>query len=289
VKVKAIVVAALAFGAASCASAPASRPAPPPKKPPPRVVATAPTVAQPPTLPELEVETGATVADISVPRELVLLDAGAEPRRQLRYSPTAGQEEIVELVDDGAPLVRYYIRLAVRVVSVDDHWIAFTAAGTAAEEQRSIRAIPPARSTAEGFANMHVTGVMDRHGNVRSLGASMVGLLATLDTFRSPLIPTIPLPSEPVGVGARWEVRTKGPRLEYTTTYTVAELGDRTRLTAARVYTAADGKPLPDGTTWTATETVELDPDQMCVSVHGEGSAKQGVKAVPELWDAIVW
>lgn len=150
---------------------------------------------------------------------LTLLDAGAEPRRELRYHPVAGAHEPmtirVDLDFDMAGLGRIVspttvMRAATDVVAVQADGVIVQRlileqaeveprAGATPEMERAMAA------ELEGSTCDVATQRMDARGNV--LGVRVVGDGMLADQLDQLDGLSTPLPAEAVGVGASWQVQ----------------------------------------------------------------------------------
>ena len=186
-----------------------------------------------------------------VPTEPSVLDPGREPRRVLRYELTAGQETTsvisvrmsVDQTSEGSseliasPGLSQTIRFTVTGVDGSGADLAFVVesaevdrSGTTLSDEDlffltgSVRQLVgltgSARITDRGAMESFVFEAPD------GLDGALVSALE-LATGRPDTL-TLPLPSEPVGVGARWETVTSidlgSNRIDQTAVYTVTEI-----------------------------------------------------------------
>lgn len=210
-----------------------------------------------------------------------LLDDGAAPRQELRLRLTEGDTATATLtVDLGvtqsvdgveqvlvAPAVTQTVHFTVDRVDGDEAEISFVFTdvsverdGTDLTDAEHLELTVDARRLV-GVAG---TGRIDDRGAVRAFGYDLPADLdpavaASLDRLESQVTDLIvPLPPEPVGVGARWRVRSTtslgGAELDQSVTYEITEItGDEITYTAV-VDQVAEDQPLddaalPDGAT----------------------------------------
>lgn len=159
--------------------------------------------------------------------EVTVLDAGAEPRRELRLVFEPGSEQSLtmqmmmaqQLFVDGAPVNReveltYTFDIASRVLEVDDSSatveMTYTDFTLVDQDPMGPAEVAQFERTMDGFMGLSffVTtndrGATPRVEIPRDFPATGVGgvddMLQEFDT------PSVPLPVEAVGVGARWQV-----------------------------------------------------------------------------------
>jgi hypothetical protein len=188
-----------------------------PERPPPAVPSkhlvqvSAPESPPPPPAPPVPAVDGGG-AGVVLPRlydHVSLIDAGAEPRRDVRHAPAPGSIETVDFrVDRGADGDSIHGAIQVEILSATPHWIAYRA--------RFVSAYTEPRSTGDknrlnnvspyDLVGAHVAGVIDARGvpyETRFFGSSAAHQVFVGLGFELP--GTVPLPSSAIGVGARWE------------------------------------------------------------------------------------
>ncbi len=186
----------------------------------------------------------------AAPVELTLLDAGAEPTVPLRLDPTPG--DVIELdldmsvgtealidgragADHDAPPLSFGLLISVDDVSDDTVDMSFTYDQASTDDDET--ALGEMLADLPGASGMLRT---DRSGAFQDGGISTDGLDPEVEslveqTERHLAALTAPLPTEPVGVGARWEVASSfesgGVVYCTLTTYTLTSLdGDQYEL-----------------------------------------------------------
>jgi hypothetical protein len=214
-------------------------------------------------------------ASVPEPEALVdvrLLDAGAEPRRVLRYAMKPGMREemVIGYTQEMAltwqgeakpamryPLFRFGHELVTESVAPDGsvtvRWAVTSASVEPREGSMDLGHLSPGgkERLLEAYGDLRGRMRLDARGRLLSIDAEwpeglsrneryeLEGLLWIVRALSSPL------PREPVGKGAKWEVseRTEmmGMRLTHATTLEVRELeGDRLLLGAHTAQTAPE-------------------------------------------------
>lgn len=212
-----------------------------------------------------------------------LLDAGAAPRTALRLRFTEGATTTVALAFDldvtqqsggaeqvlDSPRVEEEVRFTVDRVEGDEAVVSFVfteaaidpeATGLTPEERLQLDA------DLQQLVGVGGLGRVDERGALTSFAYDLPDGLdpeveASIDQFEGQLTDlTLPVPAEPLGVGARWRTTTEstlaGATVARTTTYEITAIeGSTVTYTAATEQTAADQEidpgTLPDGATAT--------------------------------------
>jgi hypothetical protein len=197
-------------------------------------------------------ETGALVSTPQKPPEVKLLSPGAEPRKELRLSPKAGDKQTMVMVMKTAmemsvggtanppvklPAMRMTMEMSVKSVTPDGdiHYEFILNDAEVMDEPGVLPQVASAMKTALSSAKgMSGAGVMSNRGfnkgttiNVPpGADAQLRQLLEGMkDSFNQI---AAPLPAEPVGNGAKWEVKMllqqQGMQLEQTATYDLVSM-----------------------------------------------------------------
>lgn len=234
-------------------------------------------------------DVGTALAPVEPPT-VTLLDAGVEPRVALRLKPVAGTVDTtriamrmaVAMTLDGQPvpgraMPRALLGLSAKIDAVGDDgsatWsvtITEAAVEGGADAAGDVQAhdtevsFAGARGLREGLAavkGLTAAGKVSDRGVTTLAGFAGVqaeGEMATLlEGFRESLVQlSVPLPEEPVGAGARWQVEQvvpqSGMRIRQTTVFDVVSVEGsrvvaRVTLTQAAEPGADAGKALPPG------------------------------------------
>jgi hypothetical protein len=157
--------------------------------------------------------------------EVELLDAGAEPRRELRLDPAEGdvleftmrQGQVFELRAGGQEersSTVHELDMVVEVVSVDDDEIEVEIAYQGARVIEADEAARPMLEDMLGrFTGLEAGAVYDRQGRILAATmpdldlSDMPELSGFIDSLGEQMAAfSTPFPTEPVGVGARWQV-----------------------------------------------------------------------------------
>jgi hypothetical protein len=198
---------------------------------------------------------------------VVLVDAGAEPRRIFRVRLPAGAEDRITLrFEDStvrtfhtyAPLETGLVReqdVEVRVAGVDEDGAARLAWSVGRARTTPKEGTPPEFVEAEtklyeAIGPVRLTGTMAPHGGIgdvvidlpegpareAAIGSGLEEMVRQLE---------VPLPSEPIGVGAVWDVtrfaRVLGMRFHESATFELVEVeGERLRLRFQMMQSAPD-------------------------------------------------
>jgi serine/threonine protein kinase len=179
-----------------------------------------------------------TVAGINV----ILLSPGAEPRRVLRYRPAPGTKEISvtriiteeakrfggqEPIEVKHPRISIRTRLAVTDVA-DNGDVSFAWESVETKLDDYVMKSLVGRS---GSVRQSARGIHEdlRHDTPLPEDPGLRGLLALITEFVTQA--STPLPKEPVGIGARWEITSakdhlEGIRLVQTVTFELESLGE---------------------------------------------------------------
>ncbi|HRP62656.1 MAG TPA: DUF6263 family protein [Phycisphaerales bacterium] len=190
-----------------------------------------------------------------------LLDAGAEPRRELRLSPKAGAKQVVEMSQrmsmeqavggfsmPATNMPETIITIEYEVESVADGVITYNAEVTGAEVKESQGVQPQVlqamKRSYESAIGTKFRTTMNNRGIISSLEMQSAGRQDPLqgqqmeslrEAMRNMMMP---LPSEAIGVGGSWQVYTvndlNGFTVETTTVLKVVSLdGDNVELEVA--------------------------------------------------------
>ncbi|PKN56877.1 MAG: hypothetical protein CVU56_13920 [Deltaproteobacteria bacterium HGW-Deltaproteobacteria-14] len=231
-------------------------------------------------------DVGTALAPVEPPT-VTLLDAGVEPRVALRLTPVAGSEEATRIAMrmavamtldgqavPGRAMPRARLGLGVKIdavaadgaatwsVVITEAAVDDAAGGAAAPDGET--SFAGARGLQEGLAavkGLTAAGRVSDRG-VTTLagfaGGQAEGEMATLlEGFRESLVQlAVPLPEEPVGAGARWQVEQvvaqSGMRIRQTTVFDVVSIEGsrvvaRVTLVQAAEPGADTGEALPPG------------------------------------------
>jgi hypothetical protein len=184
--------------------------------------------------------------------QVKLLDAGAEPRKALRLHPTAGDKQTMTMIMKmgmemkmgdmpGQPLKMPGMKMVmdVTVKNVADNGdISYETATTEAaiiEQEGVLPQIADAmKASFAGLKGMSSTGVMSNRGvnkssEIKVPDSADAQTKQAIDQMKEALSKTsLPLPEEPVGVGAKWEakmpIKTQGMTLDQVATYELVSL-----------------------------------------------------------------
>ena len=191
---------------------------------------------------------GATLGNMSMTAETRLLEAGAEPRAELRLHPVAGQSEQVDMVMNmqmsmtmmgqiqqvQLPPVVMAMRVNVTQVFEDGSFAAETRLQSVRIEddgQAAPDLVASLRQSMSGMEGMNIWAHMSTRGQALESRASVPddpSLSASVNSFQQNVAQAqVLLPEEPVGVGAKWsttsKVNSNGVLMDATTTYTLRE------------------------------------------------------------------
>lgn len=187
--------------------------------------------------------------------EVVLLDPGAEPRRELRLDPAVGAvESVTTVIEQGAtvtvggvaqsiPSAAMEIDLVHTVAAVDDATITYV---SRYEDLRWGEGVEPLVAAELEDLRARVLGseaqvVIDRRGQIVSndFGAAMGEAAGVQELGDQLSAAAMPLPEEAVGVGARWEVRSSmsvsGLAFRLASTFEITELTEDQVVTRAQL------------------------------------------------------
>ncbi|WP_053205259.1 hypothetical protein [Jiangella muralis] len=177
---------------------------------------------------EGEDEPVADVACADGPPEAVVTDAGDEPRALMELTPTAGDSAATTMTMtmassstvDGeelpaAPVPPMTMGMVITVEDVTDDEITMTVVYDSAEIEGGD---PTAQGLLDSMVGLTATVTSTRSGafidggyDTEGLDPSLAPLLEQFETQLASL--TVPLPTEPVGVGATWDVATSADLL----------------------------------------------------------------------------
>lgn len=224
-----------------------------------------------------------TASTTTTTPEPELLDAGSAPRTALRLRFTEGESTTVALSFDldvtqqsggaeqvlDSPTVREEVRFTVDRVEGDEAVVSFRF--TAAATDPEAAGLTPEERLALDADLQQLLGVgglgrVDERGAFTSFAYDLPADLdpevaASLDQFEGQLTDlALPVPAEPLGVGARWRTTSErtlaGTTVAQTTTYEITAIdGSVVRYTATTEQSATDQvidpDTLPSGTTAT--------------------------------------
>lgn len=198
--------------------------------------------------------------DVKIEKPVVtLLEAGAEPRRELRCQTTDGAEQIVEMRQKvssttsmngmvmpmpAMPTIVMTMRAAVLEITPDDH-IRFETKITdaKAEGNMSNPMLQPFVQGVKQAIGTTTTSVFTRRGEVVKTEMDQAeGLPGVGETFATM---TVQWPEEAVGVGAKWKsvgkITTNGLSIEQTAEFELVKMeGDRIELKLSMMQTAKE-------------------------------------------------
>jgi len=198
-----------------------------------------------------------------------LLQAGAEPRRALRLHPKPGEKRtstmtlkiamevqmgVTEAAPTKMPATTIAIDYTVNKVSAEGEitYEAVMTDTTVAEDSDAKPEIVQAMKTAlVGVKGMSINGIMSSRGIVRESQVKMPPDIAPqtrqmMEQMKDAFSNTgVGFPQEPVGLGAKWElkqkVKSQGITLDQTTVYELLSLeGDRVKLKTTVTQIAAN-------------------------------------------------
>jgi hypothetical protein len=200
-----------------------------------------------------------------------LLESGAEPRKQLRLHPKEGDKQTLELtakttteVKNGdtqipspkLPPMKLVMAMTVKQVAPSGD-ISYdrnlTEAGIVEDPDVLPQVAEAMQSSLAGLKGLTAMGVISSRGIVKSADVKIPASVspqmrqAVEQAKQSIGALMVPLPEEPVGVGAKWEYRrpfaAQGLTVDQTGTYEVVSIEeDRVTLKAALTQTAANQK-----------------------------------------------
>jgi hypothetical protein len=205
------------------------------------------------------------------PQEVKLLDAGAEPRTQLRLHPKSGDKQVLQMsmqptmeakIGEMAnppvkmPAMKVILELTVKDISGDgitSYQIVFTDATVVAApggDPQMAEAIKSAMGTLKGLSG---SGTVSNRGfnkgtEFKVPADSNPAMRQALEQMKDMFAHlAIPLPEEAIGAGAKWEARSKvksqGVTLDQTATYELASLdGERAAIKSSIAQHAANQK-----------------------------------------------
>lgn len=200
-----------------------------------------------------------------------MLSFGAEPRKLLRFHPQEGQKQSLQMttkmamtmrMDDTAmpqmtlPGINMAMDSTVTGISPEgdiSYDIVITDVGVKAEPGAMEAAAAGIRSAMAGLKGSTYSGVVSSRGITKSTDFKMPSAAdpqiaeATAQMKESLSRVVSPFPEEPVGVGARWEVRSpiksQGMTLDQTATYEIVSIeGDRLTTKCTIAQRAANQK-----------------------------------------------
>jgi hypothetical protein len=213
--------------------------------------------------------------------EVKMLEAGAEPRKVLRFHLKAGDKQVVTVIAKTAmeiqagggempgmkmPAVKLKMEAVVKDVSGAgdaSYEITITEAAVSDHSEAPAEVADAMKSSVEGMKGLSFTGTISDRGV--SKGQRMKAppgmdrearlLLPTVSEAMKGVANIVQLPDEAIGAGARWEVRqqarNQGMTLQQTTTYELVSVeGDRVTAKSVLVQEAANQKiqsPLAPG------------------------------------------
>lgn len=202
-----------------------------------------------------------------------LLNAGAEPKQELRYKPTANAKQSVTITTDmdlvstvsgqSMPKVkvpRSVMKMDVLVNQVDTngdihYQYAYTDADVLADQAVQPEVVNTMRSAIKKMVGFKGTAVIDNRGQVKS---SNFDIPDKLDAVSRKLLEQVsgslsqlssPVPTEAVGKGAKWRVSTPlnlgGMNLSQSATYELADLKDNVATLNVTMEQQAKSQDLP--------------------------------------------
>jgi hypothetical protein len=195
---------------------------------------------------------------------VTVLDAGTGEKRELRLTPKVGSRQSVEMTWSGSiaralfgwtgpaePMPTSVVAYEVRVTRVEPNGDIHLSSSV-----RSVKLPPDGGEPLPGLVGSTSTSVLSSRGVILSnqmVSAATGDNVDALELAWQNMLGTNPsFPEEPVGVGARWEVRerlhTPTVDVDQTTVYTlVSWKGNKAALTKAITQTAApQALSLPD-------------------------------------------
>ncbi len=237
------------------------------------------------------------------PADVVLLDEGAEPKSELRLKVPDGATETMvstqsqKLTQELDGELFQEIQSGVittfdlRATAVDGGYeIATTVVAAEPGPDVDPALVSQVEQELEAMVGLATTTIIDDRGNIATGDLSGTEGLdpAVAELARSLARLGAPLPAEPVGVGASWEVNqlfeASGLLVEQTTTYTIAgisgsvvELDTTTVQTVDAGSTIRQGGILIDVLSWTSTGqgSIEFDLSSLVATTSGSSSTVQ--------------
>lgn len=226
------------------------------------------------TKPRTNLEAPAKSSSASSSKSTVkLLDPGAEPRKVLRLHVKAGDQQTVIMtlkmnMDMGGaaagkanaipsiPAISIPMDVTIQNVAPNGdltYEMVFEEPGLADEPGTSPLVTQAMKAALSGFKGLTMTGLMSDHGITRKVDVKLPAgvnpqVRQTLDQMKENMLNTgSPLPGEPVGAGAKWEVKmpvkSSGMTLNQTTDYQlVSDDGDHLSTTFTQTQSAANQK-----------------------------------------------
>jgi hypothetical protein len=196
-----------------------------------------------------------------------LISAGAEPRKELRIHPKAGDKQNLEMtmkmaMDMGTgqtmkmPAMKTAMEVTVKSISAngDINYAMLIANVEVLDEPGAMpQIVESMKASLNGMKGLSMTGTISDHGITKSLdvkipaGAAPQMRQAMEQMKESVANTSLPFPDEAVGVGAKWEVKlpvkTQGMTIDQTTTYELVSLkNDQANVTSTIIQNAANQK-----------------------------------------------
>lgn len=191
--------------------------------------------------------------------QVKLIEAGAEPRKELRLHPKPGDKQTAVMTIKVAidlnigemppqaiklPAIKITSDITVKSISAEGDIIydlLIRNASAADDPGATPLVVEPIKSALAAIQGLSGTGTLSSRGLSKALeieppAGTAPQTLQAIDEIKECLAMIVsPLPKEPVGVGGRWEVKTpvksQGMKVSQTTTYQLASLeGDRPAL-----------------------------------------------------------
>ncbi|MBW4650150.1 MAG: hypothetical protein KME06_15895 [Kastovskya adunca ATA6-11-RM4] len=204
--------------------------------------------------------------------QLQLLDAGAEPRQELRFSPVVNAKQTLTITTNldmvtaiaGQPIPSFKIpasRMTMETVVTqvdpngDIHFdFSYTDGDVVADSSASPEVVNAVRSTLQKMVGIKGSYVIDNRGQVKSTN---VDLPEDLDPRSKQLLEQVfssleqlssPVPEEAVGIGAKWRVSSSptfsGMNLNQNTVYELVSLQDNVATLNANIEQEAASQNL---------------------------------------------
>jgi len=226
-----------------------------------------------PSSPAASADTAGAESNVEL-RVIRLLDPGAEPRQALRYQVADGQSERLELdialaaaaavegdeesaqAEAVAPPVRLVVEVgpalalpdgSVRYAVTIREVLVLADEGTDPDLVADLEAEMAPLTEVRGSVEVNALGVT-RTSDFEAPETIGTRTLMMLGNIRTSLL-TVPLPEEPVGVGARWEVTRQlsfgGIAVEQTVTYTLSSLSAPQGVLTVGIRQSGAPQPIP--------------------------------------------
>jgi hypothetical protein len=203
--------------------------------------------------------------------QIKLLEAGAEPRKTLRWHPKAGDKQKLGIATKLAmgmkvgemenppmkmPGMKLTMELTVKEISAEGlitYDTVISEAGVVEGPDVIPQFAATIKSAMDSIKGMSGTGMMSNRGESKGIEFKVPAdaepqARQTIDQMKEIMATlTTPLPEEAIGLGAKWEARTKvksqGMSIDQTTTYQLVSMeGERATVKSALAQQATNQK-----------------------------------------------